>query len=380
MAIDYPNSIDVQEVNDEIWFDIINRTITLKEGQSIQDILVQNDANSRNFGFMIQRYFENEDLSTKNIRIHYVNSLNQHDFAFAHSIEVVGENKDVLSFQWLISAKVCLEVGNVQFAIEFYDENGYALFTTPAMVSVSKGVYTLGSIPDPDYDWVKSFAESMAGKEDKRNRVKEISNDGDDNHYPTAKAVIDFVNKSNYKVITEPCHIAELEEGIYIVKGSDIGDYTVKVTFTNIKEDGQTIDDDYFVLNKGLLVVSKNIKGTDDDGNETSVIDFTAQGLITVPNQSYSGSRSVQQTINGTTSIQGYYLESIKLTAGFETFEANKWYSEMPKFVLSDIPALAIENEITTKSTIYDVPSALAVRNYVESVKAEILAEIKGNT
>lgn len=161
MVIDYPNSVDIQEVNDEIWFDIINRTITLKEGQSVKDILVQNDANSRNFGFMIQRYFEMEDLSTKNIRIHYVNSLNQSDFAEAHSIEIVGDNEDVLSFQWLISAKVCLEIGNVKFAIEFWDNDGYALFTTPMMITVSESVYSFGTIPDPEDDWYKSLIDKI---------------------------------------------------------------------------------------------------------------------------------------------------------------------------------------------------------------------------
>lgn len=166
MAIDYPNSVDVQEVNDEIWFDIINRTITLKEGQSIQDVLVHNDANSRNFGFMIQRYFEAEDLSTKNIRIHYINSLNQSDFAEAHSIEIVGDNEDVLSFQWLIGAKVCLEVGNVSFAIEFWDDSGYALFTTPMKVSISESIDSFSTIPDPEENWYESLIAKIKNTED----------------------------------------------------------------------------------------------------------------------------------------------------------------------------------------------------------------------
>ena len=157
MPIDYPNSVDIQEVNDEIWFDIINRTITLKEGYSQEDILVQNDANSRNFGFMIQRYFELEDLSEKKIKIHYVNSLGQHDYEPAHSIEIVGTNDDVLSFQWKVGSKVCLEVGNVEFAIEFYDDNGYALFTTPMMITISKSVCTFGNIPEPEGGWYEDL-------------------------------------------------------------------------------------------------------------------------------------------------------------------------------------------------------------------------------
>lgn len=157
MLIDYPNSVDIQEVNDEIWFDIINRTITLKEGYSQEDILVQNDANSRNFGFMIQRHFELTDLSEKKIRIHYVNSLGEHDYEYAHSIQVVGTNEDVLSFQWKVGSKVCLEIGNVEFAVEFYDDDGYALFTTPMMITISKSVCTFGNIPEPSGGWYEDL-------------------------------------------------------------------------------------------------------------------------------------------------------------------------------------------------------------------------------
>ena len=163
MAIDYPNPIDIQDVNDEIWFDIINRTITLKEGYSSEDILVQNDANSRNLGFVIQRYFENEDLSTKKIKIHYINSLGQHDCDDIHSQEIVGDNDDVLSFMWLVSKEVCVEAGNIEFAIEFYNDDGYDWFTKPTQLSVSQGIYTIGEIDTSD-DWYKIFRDSKLDK------------------------------------------------------------------------------------------------------------------------------------------------------------------------------------------------------------------------
>ena len=162
MPIDYPETINIQDVNDEIWFDIINRTITPKIQQISEDILVQNDANSRNLGFMIQRYFENEDLSKKRIRIHYVNSLNQHDVASAHSIKVVGDVEEVVSFQWLISDKVCAEGGNIQFAIEFYNDNEeYRLFTKPTVIGVTKGICTVGEFIEPESDWFKEYSSRM---------------------------------------------------------------------------------------------------------------------------------------------------------------------------------------------------------------------------
>lgn len=180
MAIDYPNSVDIQEINDEIWFDIINRTIILKDGYSQQDMLVQNDANSRNLGFMIQRYFESEDLSTKRIRIHYVNSLNQHDIASAHSIEVVGDEEDVISFQWLISDKVCAEGGNIQFAIEFYNNTEtYRLFTKPITIGVEKGICTVGEFIEPESDWFKEYSSRMNVLESRMDEIDEAINNGE---------------------------------------------------------------------------------------------------------------------------------------------------------------------------------------------------------
>ena len=186
--VDYEPSVDIQDVNDEIWFDIINRTITPKEGQDLKDVLVQNDANSRNFGFMIQRYFEDDDLSTKNIRVHYVNSLNQHDISAVHSINIVGTNSDVLSFMWLVGNKVCIETGNVQFAIEFYDDDGYELYTKPTMVKIEQGIYTVGEIPEPD-DWYKLFKQEL----------------------------LDIQNNIDAKNITTKINLWELQSGVYTV-------------------------------------------------------------------------------------------------------------------------------------------------------------------
>lgn len=186
--VDYEPSVDIQDANDEIWFDIINRTITPKEGQDLKDVLVQNDANSRNFGFMIQRYFEDDDLSTKNIRVHYVNSLNQHDISAVHSINIVGTNSDVLSFMWLVGNKVCVETGNVQFAIEFYDDDGYELYTKPTMVKIEQGIYTVGEIPEPD-DWYKLFK----------------------------KELLDIQNNIDAKNITTKINLWELQSGVYTV-------------------------------------------------------------------------------------------------------------------------------------------------------------------
>ena len=176
-----------------------------------------------------------------------------------------------------------------------------------------------------------------------------------------------------YEMVTERI-IAELEKGIYIVKNNFVGGYSGQVTFSNVTTD-KTINDSYFMLNGGLLVVHENIKETDADGTETSIIGFTAQGSISVPNKSYSG--DVQgspieiETVKNAISVQVYMLESTKFAESTAPYEANKWYSTIPDLVFSDIPASAIKNEITTESTIYDVPSALAVKNYVnESINA----------
>lgn len=175
-----------------------------------------------------------------------------------------------------------------------------------------------------------------------------------------------------------PCHIADLEKGVYVIQNSLVGAYNGKVTFANVKDD-KTINDNYFALNYGLLIVHENIKEIEADGTETSIIGFNAQGSISVPNKSYSGDvqgRPIEiETVENAISVQVYMLESTKFAESTAPYEANKWYSQMPQIVFSDIPASAIKNEITTESTIYDVPSALAVKNYV----GESINKLQGN-
>jgi exopolysaccharide biosynthesis protein len=171
MPTDYEPIISVTDANDEVWFNIINRTITPQNATSIEDVLVQNDSNSRNFGFHIQRYFENEDLSTKKIRIHYVNSLNLHDIAEAHSVETVGDNENILSFKWLIDEKVCIEAGTLKFAVEFYDDDGYELNTKSITINITEGLYVTGEIPEPD-NWYKTFKKELADMQQQINEIK----------------------------------------------------------------------------------------------------------------------------------------------------------------------------------------------------------------
>lgn len=177
MPIDFEEEVNITDVYDEIWFNIINRTITPKDDTKMQDVLVQNDANSRNLCFMIQRYFEDEDLSEKNIRIHFVNSLNQHDYSDAHTIEICGIDDDVLSFKWLVDNKVCRETGNVKFAIEFYDSTtGYELFTKPTIIQVEEGIYTVGEMQE-NVDWYQTLRNEVA---DLKQQVEDLENAGID--------------------------------------------------------------------------------------------------------------------------------------------------------------------------------------------------------
>lgn len=218
---------------------------------------------------------------------------------------------------------------------------------------------------------------ALMGKVDKSDVLSNIDKNANLKQIYDAPAVntaIAALEQGTFKEITSPCHIAELEKGIYIVKNNFVGGYSGQVTFSNVTTD-KTINDSYFMLNGGLLVVHENIKETEADGTETSIIGFTAQGTIGIPNKSYSG--DVQgspieiETVESATSVQCYMLESTKFAESTAPYEANKWYSTIPDFVFSDIPASAIKNEITTESTIYDVPSALAVKNYVnESINA----------
>lgn len=228
---------------------------------------------------------------------------------------------------------------------------------------------------------IEEVDTALMGKVDKSDVLSNIDKNAkpkDIYNAPAINTALAEIEKSTFRVITEPCHIADLEKGVYIIQNSRFGTYNGKVTFVNVTGD-KTIDDNYFALDDGLLIVQENIKEIGADGTETSIIGFTAQGSISVPNKSHSG--DVQgspieiETVESAISVQCYMLQSTKFAESTAPYEANKWYSTMPEAVLSDIGASAIKNEITTESTIYDVPSALAVKNYVN----ESINVLQGN-
>ena len=244
---------------------------------------------------------------------------------------------------------------------------GDLVTTTPAVIPCELSILCSGGVPDEPSEDVYSQIMELFNKKviDPSTPIDQVF-DPESENAQSGKALADL-EKGTIKVITEPCHIAELEKGTYIVKNDFVGEYNGKVTIANIKTDGETIDDDYFALKCGLLVVFENIKQNEEDGTETSIIGFTAQGMITVPNQSYTGDfLKLQQTIKNATSIQGYLLRSFRTTESAEPVEPNKWYSQMPEIVMSDIPVTAMISEITEESTLYDFPNAVAIREYVK--------------
>lgn len=141
----------VEDLDDTIIFDIINRSVFVRD---YKDIVVKEDANSRNIHFRIQRYFEDTDLSTKTIKIFYVNASGNADFSFVHDIEVT---EDELRFQWLISSKVCLKEGAVKFKVNFSSDDGYDWNSLQGNLFVSDSLSEYGSIPEPGNDWYDSW-------------------------------------------------------------------------------------------------------------------------------------------------------------------------------------------------------------------------------
>ena len=145
---------------------------------------------------------------------------------------------------------------------------------------------------------IEEVETALGGKVNKSDILSEIDKNAqpeDIYNAPAVNTAIAALEKGTFKEITSPCHIAELEKGIYIVKNNFVGGYSGQVTFSNVTTD-KTINDSYFTLNGGLLVVHENIKETEADGTETSIIGFTAQGSISVPNKSYSGDVNIEFT------------------------------------------------------------------------------------
>lgn len=137
---------------------IVNKTVYLNENQ----INIYNEDRSQYIHFIMPRYYDGVDLSTKTCRIHWYSPENNvADYDAATNVQTVGDN---IIFTWLVKNALTQYVGEIQFVIEFYGTNYLwksKLTTLEVLESLSD---TGGLTPAPTDQWYQAFVVEMNGK------------------------------------------------------------------------------------------------------------------------------------------------------------------------------------------------------------------------
>lgn len=121
--------------------------------------------------------------------------------------------------------------------------------------------------------------------------------------------------------IIEPCHIATLDVGTYMIRGTNSG-ANGKVILKNVTDD-KTVDEELLTITDGLLLITSNVKNIvseDPIGDvEECLVTFTAQGLISDPSNLYLKNNKHSITVNN--------LRIIKSPVSENDFIEGNWYT-----------------------------------------------------
>jgi hypothetical protein len=188
---------------------------------------------------------------------------------------------------------------------------------------------------------------------------------------------------SGFAEINEPCHIADLDVGTYVIKSNWLEgpaeEDLVKVTLCNTDEEGN-IDENFWEIYSGTVTINARYE-EEFDGETYVVTSFVANGNMNTPNwyslsemQDDDGNIYMQNDIcciKNASNAEVSLLVSVKYNTEQEGIEANKWYSSLDRYwgvPTSDIPASALTETIDKNSGRFEVPTAKAVYDYVKNL------------
>lgn len=137
---------------------IANKEVYLNENQ----INIYNEDNSQLINFIMPRYYDGVDLSTKTCRIHWYSPENNvADYDAAQNLQTVGDN---ITFAWLIGNELTQYVGEIQFVIEFIGTD-YVWKSKICTFDVLESLSDTGGLtPAPTTQWYNSFVVEMDAK------------------------------------------------------------------------------------------------------------------------------------------------------------------------------------------------------------------------
>ena len=135
-------------VESVIEIDAALRKITIPD--ELKNIAVEGDHLSETIFFRIPRYFDGDDLSSRNCKIRYVNAGSEYGESEICDMEIFD---DFIKFGWSIENRVTRYRGVINFTVQFETiENGieYQWQTTPAQLNVLAGLNIQEIITDKD--------------------------------------------------------------------------------------------------------------------------------------------------------------------------------------------------------------------------------------
>ena len=137
---------------------IANKEVFLNENQ----INIYNEDRSQFINFIMPRYYDGVDLSTKTCRIHWYSPENNvADYDAAQSLQTVGDN---ITFTWLVKNSLTQYVGEIQFVIEFIGTN-YVWKSKICTFEVLESLSDTGGLtPAPTDRWYNTFVVAMDAK------------------------------------------------------------------------------------------------------------------------------------------------------------------------------------------------------------------------
>ena len=185
------------DMTKEVLFEIVNRDVF--QNDAYKDIVVEDDNDSRRITFSIARYYDEVDLSTKNVVVRYVNALSQYDEYLVHDAHAEG---DKVFFTWLVHDKALLESGQIEFDVLFYDVNGYKWHTKPANLTVERGLVSAEYIASPETSdlysqWRIEASQNLKESENARDTSKQYAQNSANSANASANSAQSSANSAN---------------------------------------------------------------------------------------------------------------------------------------------------------------------------------------
>ena len=277
------------DMTKEVLFEIVNRDVF--QNDTYKDIVVEDDNDSRRITFSIARYYDEVDLSTKNVVVRYVNALSQYDEYLVHDARAEG---DKVFFTWLVHDKALLESGQIEFDVLFYDVNGYKWHTKPANLTVERGLISAEYIASPETSdlysqWRIEAVQNLKESENARDASKQYAQNSANSATASANSAQNSANSAN----------ASANSAQNSANSANAANESKDAAAASAKQ-----SDDNVILSKSWAVGGTGIR-VDEDNNNAKYFAEQAQGIAQ--------------------GAMGYYTTPEALKAAHPTSEVGFW-------------------------------------------------------